>query len=109
MTLTDLAGYLDDEAYTVRVGELRALLADVGKGEAVAKPIGYGKKTQLDAIGKNGSALLYSVACPDEDWDVLVYLAAPPRWRYAVKHWLDGEKATRAADAAILAANKGKP
>jgi hypothetical protein len=43
------------------------------------QPIGYGKKTQLDAIGQNGSALLYSVACPEEDWDVPVYSAPSPK------------------------------
>jgi hypothetical protein len=32
-TLNDLKDYLDDEAYTVRVGELRALLAEGGKSE----------------------------------------------------------------------------
>jgi hypothetical protein len=72
--------------------------ANVAQG-AEAVPIGYGKKTQLDAIADNGSALLYAVACPDEDWNVPVFLAAPPAqtaltdaardaalWRYLAQH-----------------------
>ncbi|WP_250477361.1 hypothetical protein [Caballeronia sp. INML1] len=39
-TLNDLNGYLDDEAYTVRVGELRALLA-AGASEGQAEPVAW--------------------------------------------------------------------
>jgi len=48
---------------------------DVLESEADA-PIGYAKQSQIDSISERGSALLYSVACADEDWDVPVYLRA---------------------------------
>lgn len=75
---------LEKLGWTYRVADLRALLRESGASEpkaeaAAAIPIGYGKKTQLDAIEQNGSALLYSAPCPDEDWDVPVYLASEPK------------------------------
>jgi hypothetical protein len=71
--------------------------------------VGYGKKTQLNAISQNGSALLYSVACPDEDWDVPVYLGTPQPAQTALDMSLEARLADAEADVARLHKDKMDP
>jgi hypothetical protein len=76
-TLSDLNGYLDDEAYTVRVGELRALLATPAplSDEPVAI---YQMRVGLtgDWRDQDEAAYLYNAKhCPQ---DTRIVYAAPP-------------------------------
>jgi hypothetical protein len=71
-TLNDLKGYLDDEAYTVRVGELRALLAEGGKSEAVA----YATPEAIGALSRK-SAGMFTVYSFPQKWANVPLFTAP--------------------------------
>ena len=78
-TLNDLNGYLDDEAYTVRVGELRALLSASIADTAGAKPVtGPWPTDAMNAAGMRELAAFHKSRGDTVDAIYLAMSAAAP-------------------------------